>query len=189
MRLCDLLLTVSPPPFKKSWWHPIILVMPHSKMSKTWFYLIAVFALKHAPLKSLNPQGNPGSNPFRNWCPKSHHSGSKSSKLSHHFLALKLKYCMAFTSLVLNNLKKKIFKVRPFWLTMFSVMFLSCFVFHVWKYVIKIGISMLGLKLWRDRVIFFFPNPFWFALSPYAAVAKFVSSGYEKIIEKSRLPI
>ena len=47
----------------------------------------------------------------------------------------------------------------------------------------------LGLEIVVHRVIFF-PNPF-DSHFPYTsdAVAKFVSSGYEKMIEKSRLPI
>ena len=96
MRLCDLLLTVSPPPFKKSWWHPIILVMPHSKMSKTWFYLIAVFALKHASslLQPTSRKSN-HSKPSKFWCP----SWFKIHKKMSHFLTFEFsrrKFIIAF---------------------------------------------------------------------------------------------
>lgn len=98
MRLCDLLLTVSPPPFKKSWWHPIILVMPHSKMSKTWFYLIAVFALKHASSLQNDPHQPRKSNhskPSKFWCP----SPFKIHKKMSHFLTFEFsrrKFIIAF---------------------------------------------------------------------------------------------
>ena len=48
----------------------------------------------------------------------------------------------------------------------------------------------VGLEIVEGSGDFFFQTPFDLHFPPlYAAVAKFVSSGYEKMIEKSRLPI
>ena len=99
-------------------------------------------------------------------------------ELPMHFLAWKFKYWQELF-LIWGDIFLK------FWNTVMSVLFLPLMEIRDkdWNFY-------LGLEIVVHRVIFFFPNPF-DSHFPYTsdAVAKFVSSGYEKMIEKSRLPI
>ena len=87
------------------------------------------------------------------------HSGSKSIKKSRFYNILmfvpKFHYFFhcSFCHFRREN-SKTIFDIRRLFLDFETLWCLSCF-FLLWKYVIKIGISILGLKLWSIGWFFF----------------------------------